>query len=145
MVENLHGKFLSLAVGEIRTQPVGIETDFVHTDQTDCGEVVVKFAKITAGVGIKTLFQQLGNNFTLDFKRTCGDIHHVVKTFIEVSLVFGKVSDTGHIDGDNTDGTGAFTAAEVTAGFLTQFAQVQTQTAAHGTDIAGFHIAVDVV
>ena len=44
MIQHFLGKFLGPLVGHVRTEPVGIQSHFVHTDQTDGGEMVVKGA-----------------------------------------------------------------------------------------------------
>ena len=49
------------------------------------------------------------------------------------------------VDGDNAHGAGGLTGTEVAAGLLPQLPQVQPQTAAHGADVGGLHVGVDVV
>ena len=69
----------------------------------------------------------------------------MVQLCIEVSLVLGLVSDSRHVDGHDAHGTGALAGAEESACLLAQLSEVQTETAAHAADIAGLHIAVDIV
>ena len=52
MVEDVYGELLGLFGGEVFLDPPGIEADFVHTDQSDGGEVVVEGAEVMLGVGI---------------------------------------------------------------------------------------------
>ena len=69
----------------------------------------------------------------------------MVQALVKFRFVFGKIGDARNVDGNNADRAGAFAAAEEAAGFLAQFAHIQTQTATHRTDVAGLHIAVDIV
>ena len=69
----------------------------------------------------------------------------MIETAVELFLIFGLICDTRHIDGDNADRSGALAGTEESAGFLAQLAQIQTLATAHGTDIARFHITVDIV
>ena len=145
MVKHILGKRLGLGAGHIGSEPVGVEADLIHADKADSGEVVVKGAEVTLGVGIKTLVEELCDYGTLDLERTGGDIHHLIKAMIEVLLVLGKIGYPGQVDGDNADGACALTAAEEAAGLLAKLTKVKAQTAAHGADVARLHIAVDIV
>ena len=69
----------------------------------------------------------------------------MVESLVEVFLVGGKVSDAWDVEGDDTDGTGGFARTEEATRLLTEFTQVETETAAHGADVAWLHIGVDVV
>ena len=69
----------------------------------------------------------------------------MIQTFIKFFLVLGKVSDPRHIDRNNADGACAFAGSEEPARLLSQFPQIQTETAAHAAHIAGLHIAVDII
>ena len=135
MVEHVLGERLSLCVGQVAAQPPCVEARLVHTDKTDGREVVVERAEISLGVGVKSLVEKLGNNGALYLERTGCNVHHVVKAAVEIGLVFGKIADTGHIYGNDTDRTGAFARAEEAAGFFAQLAQVKAQTAAHRTHV----------
>ena len=69
----------------------------------------------------------------------------MVQLCIEIRLVLCLVSDSRHIDGHHAHGAGALAGAEESACFLAQLPEVQAETAAHAADIAGLHVAVDVV
>ena len=145
VVEYVLGEFLGGGIGHVLAKPLGVETDLIHAEQTDGGEVVVEGAEVAAGVGIETLVQQLGDDVALDLQRTGSDVHHAVKTCIELLGGLGEIGNTGHVDGNDTDGAGGLTAAEEAAGLLAKLAQVKTETAAHGTHVGGLHVGVDVV
>ena len=103
MVEHIFGELLSHRTGQVGPEPFGIETSLVHTHKTDGGKVIVELAEIPFGIGIKSFFQQFGNDFTLDLERSCRNIHHMVEPGIEILLVFSQIGDTGDIDSDHTD------------------------------------------
>ncbi len=145
MVENLTGELLAARIGHVGADPFGILSGLVHAHQTDGGEVVVEGAEIVFGVGIQALFQQLGDDVALDLQRTGCDVHQLVETGIEVLLVLCEIGKARHVQRHDADGAGALARTEVAAGLFPQLAQVQTQTAAHRTDIGRLHIGVDVV
>ena len=126
-------------------EPLSVKTNLVHTNKTDGREVVLKRAEVALGVRIKSFLKESCNNSSLDLERTSRNVHDMSKTSVEVALVFSKVCDSGHIDGNNTDRTCAFTASEESARLLAKLTEVKTQTAAHTSYVAGLHIAVDVV
>ena len=130
---------------KIFADPFRVEAGFVHADKTDGREVVIERAEITLGIGIKSRVEQFGDGISLYFERTGGDIHHLGQTLIEFVLVLGKIGDARHIDGYYADRTRAFAASEEPAALLSQFSEVKTQTAAHGTHVARLHIGIDVV
>ena len=103
MVENLLGEFLAARIRHITAEPVGVETGFIHTDEADSREVVGKSAKIILGVRIKTCIKKPRNYLPLDIEAAGGNIHQLVETAIEVSLIGGEISNTRHVDGDDTD------------------------------------------
>ena len=145
MIQHIFRELLGARIGHIAAQPSGVQTRFVHADQADGGEMVVKASQIPFGVGVKSSIQQLGDHLSLHMEGTGGKIHQTVQPPVKILLVFCQVSDTGHIDGHHAHGTGALAGTEIAAGFLSQFAQIQTQTAAHTPHIAGLHITVDIV
>ena len=144
-VQRLLGEFLRFFVGKVFAYPSCVEAGFVHTDKTDGGEVVVEGAEITFGVRIESFVHQLGDDVTFDFQAACRNVHEAFEVLEVFAFRSCLVRDSGHIDGDDADRTRGFAASEETAGFLTQFSEVETQTAAHTSDVAGFHVAVDVV
>ena len=145
VVEHVPGEALDPCVGQIGPKPLGVEAHLVHADEADGGEVVAEGAQIPLGVGIQALLQQLGDDGALGLQAAGGDIHQIVQPLVEVGLVLGQIRDAGQVDGDHADGAGGLAGAEEAAGLLAQLAQVQTQTAAHGADVAGLHVGVDVV
>ena len=145
MVEHFLGKLLRFFMGKILADPLCVESSLVHTDKSDGREVVGKGSEISLGIRIQPLVEKLCDDGTLDLERTSRNIHHVVKSLEEIFLVLSKVCDSGHVDGNNTDRTGALTASKEATRLLTQLAEVQAQTAAHTANVGGFHIAVYVV
>ena len=145
MVQNFRSEALDFGIRQIRLQPFGVQAHFIHADQADRGEVIVKSSQISLGIGIKSLLQQSGNNGPLGLEAAGRQIHQGVQTAVEFLLVFGKIGDPGHVDGHNADGACGLTGAEETAGFLAELTQVQTQPAAHGTDIVGLHVGIDII
>ena len=107
--------------------------------------MVRKRAEIALCVGIKSLIQKLCDNLALYFQTARGNVHNVVKPLVEIRLVFGKVSDTGHIYGNDADRACGLAAAEEAAGLFAQLSEVETQTAAHGAHVAGLHVGVYIV
>ncbi len=69
----------------------------------------------------------------------------MIQTFVEICFILCQISNSRHVDGYHTNGTGAFAGAEETTGFLAKFTQIQTQTAAHASYITGFHITVNII
>ena len=69
----------------------------------------------------------------------------MVQAFVEIRLVLGQIGDPGHVDGHHADGAGAFAGTEKSSRLSAQFPQIQTQAAAHAADVAGLHVAVDVI
>ena len=69
----------------------------------------------------------------------------MIQSCVEFVLIGRQVCDSRHIDGDNANASGAFTGAEESSGLLTQFPQIQAQSATHTADIAGLHIGIDIV
>ena len=145
MVKHVFGEFLRLFVHKAFANPLCVEAGFVHSHKSDCGKVVAESAEVTLCVGIQSRFHKLRDGVALYFQRTCGNVHQFVQTLVEFLFVFGKVGNTGHVDGYYAHRTGAFAASEKSAGFFAQFTQIQTQTAAHTAHVAGLHVAVDVV
>ena len=145
MIQYFLGEILARPARHIRAYPFRVQTRLIHSDKTDCGEVVVKRTEITLCIRIKAFIQKFGNDGTLCFERTCCNIHHVIKAMEKVAFILHKVCQPRHIDCDDADRTGAFAGTEESAGFLAQLAQIQTLATAHGTDIARFHITVDIV
>ena len=145
MVQHLFGEFLCLLVRHIRAQPFRVQPDFVHAEQPDCGEVIVEFSEIALRIRIQPFVQEFCDDFALDVEGTRRDVHHMIQALEKVFPVFRQICDARHVDGDDSDGAGAFAAAEESAGFLAEFAQIETQAAAHAADVAGLHVAVDVI
>ena len=67
MVQHILRELLGLCIGQILTQPGGVQAGFVHADKADGGEVIVEASEIMLGVGIQSLVQQLGNDGPLGF------------------------------------------------------------------------------
>ena len=145
VVENILGKLLALLGGHVGPYPVGVKACLVHADKADGGEVVIEGAEIVLRVGVQPLVEKLGDDGALYLQGACRDVHELVKTLVEIGLVRCKVCDAGHVYRDNADRAGALARAEVAAGLFAQLTQVKAQAAAHGADIAGLHIGVDVV
>ena len=145
MVKHFLGELLSLTACHILAYPFGVETRFVHTYETDGGEMIIEGAQVTLGVRVQTRVHKLCDDLTLDFKAACGNVHNMVKASVKISLVRCKISDSGNIYGYNAHRARGLAASEETAGFLTKLTQVKTEATAHGSDIAGLHIGVDIV
>ncbi len=145
VVQHVFRELVRFRVRQVFPNPLRVQAGFVHADQADGGEMVVKVAEVALRVGVKPFFQQAGDDFALDLERTRGDIHHPVETGIKIFFIFRKIGDARHVDRHDADGTGAFAAAEETAGFFAQLAQVKAQAAAHAAHVARLHVAVDVV
>ena len=145
VVQYVHGEFLSLGVGEVLSEPFGVQAAFVHADQTDSREVVVERGKVSLGIREQSVLEQFGDDFALYFQRTRGNIHHLVETGVKVALVLGKIPYPRHIDRNDADGAGRFARTEETARFFPEFSEVEAQSAAHAADVAGLHVGVDVV
>ena len=145
MVEHVLCELLSPLVRHVGAEPLRVQTDLVHSDKTDRREVVLERAEVSLRVGVKPFLEELRDDRSLYLQRTRGDVHELVKARVEVLLVRCKICDTGHVYRDNADGACRLTGAEEAAGFLSQFAKVETKPAAHRTDVGGLHVGVDVV
>ena len=145
MVEDLFGELLCFRMCQILAEPLRVEAHFVHADKADRGEVVVKRAEVSLGVGIQAVLHEVRDDSPLGIQAPCGDVHQVIQSPVEILLVLCKVCDTGHVDGHNADRTRGFAGAEEAAGFLSEFTQVEAQSAAHRPNVAGLHVRVNVV
>ena len=85
------------------------------------------------------------DDLALDIQRPRGDIHHILQTAEEIHLVLRQICDTRHVDGHYADGAGILSRAEVASVLLPELTQIEPEAAAHGSDIAGLHITVDIV
>ena len=81
----------------------------------------------------------------LHAERAGGDVHQTVKAVVEVFLVGREIGDARHVDRDDADGAGAFARPEEAATLFAELAEVKAETAAHGTDVARFHVRIDVI
>ena len=71
MVQHIFGKFLRLRMGQILTEPFGIQTHLIHADEADGGEVVIEASQVSRLVyGYSPFIQKLGD-------------HHLVLIFRE--------------------------------------------------------------
>ena len=87
MIENFLCEILNMLVGHVRTQPVGIETHLIHSNQSYGREMIIKCTKVSACIRVKTLIEQLRYYSPLYLERTSCYIHHLVKALVEVGLV----------------------------------------------------------
>ena len=107
--------------------------------------MVVKASKISLRVRIQSLIQKPADHISLDMKRSCGDIHHVVQALIKFLRRSGKICDTRHIDGNNAYRACALTGAKESTTLFTELTEIQTEAAAHAADVAWLHITVDII
>ena len=107
--------------------------------------MIAESSQISLGVRIQAVLKELRDDGSLGLEGPCRDIHQVIQSLVEVLLICRQICDTGHVDRDNADGTCGLAGSEESAGFLAQLAKVKTESAAHGADIAGLHVGVDVV
>ena len=107
--------------------------------------MVLKGAQVTAGVRIQAFVHKAADYFPFYRQGTGRDVHIFVQGGIELFLRLAQVCDAGQVQGYHADGAGAFAGAEEAAGFLAQFPQVQTQTAAHAAHVGGLHVGIDVI
>jgi len=107
--------------------------------------MILKSAQIPLSIRIQSLVQQLRNDTALDLQGSRRNIHHVVQSCVKFVLIGRQICDPGHIDRDNTHASGALAGTEEASGLLTQFPQIQTQSAAHTADIAGLHVGIDII
>ena len=95
VVEHVLGKGLSLGMGQVFAQPVGVEAHLVHADEADGGEVVVEGAQIPLGIGVQARVEELGDDGALGLQGAGGHVHQLVQTGVEVGLVLGKIGNAG--------------------------------------------------
>ena len=145
VVQNLLGKPLNPRVRQVGPEPLRVESNLVHADQADGGEVVVKAAEIALRVGVEAQLQQLCDDGTLGLQAAGSHVHQLVQADVEVRLVLREIGDAGQIDGDDADAAGALAGTEESAGFLAQLPQVQAQAAAHAAHVARLHVGVDII
>ncbi len=106
MVEHVAREALYPGVRQIRAQPLGVQSHLVHADQADGGEMVAEGSEVPLRIGIKSLLQKLGDDRSLGLQAAGGQIHEFVQTVVEIGLIRRQVSDSGHVDGHDADGTG---------------------------------------
>ena len=145
VIEHLLCELLRLRSRHILADPLCVQARFVHTDKTDRRKMIVKRAEVTLRVRIQTLVKKLRDDGTLYLQGTCGNIHQTVESLVEISLVRCLVRDARHVDRHDTDAAGALARTEESAGLLAKLTQVKAQTAAHRTNVARLHVAVDIV
>ena len=107
--------------------------------------MVFKRAQVALGVRVEPSVHQLGDDGALDLEGAGRQVHQAVQALIKVRFIAGQVGDAGQVHGDDTHRTGGFAGTEEAAGLLAQFTQVQTEPAAHGADVGGLHIGIDIV
>ena len=107
--------------------------------------MVAKGAEISLGVRIESLFQQLGDDISLIFEASSGNVHHSVKTSVELFFVLGQICDARQVDSNNAHRARALAATEETTRFLSEFSEVESKSAAHTSYVAWLHVAVDIV
>ena len=107
--------------------------------------MIVKASKISLRVRIQSLIQKPADHISLDVKRSCGDIHHVVQALIKFLRRSGKVCDTRHIDGNNAYRTCTLTGAKESTTLFAELTEIQTEATAHAADVAWLHITVDII
>ena len=107
--------------------------------------MIIKVPQISSGIRIQPFIQQSGDNLPLYFKGTGGNIHHLVKALVKIFFVRRQIRNTGHIDSYHPNAACALSGAEIPACFLSQFSQIQTKPAAHGTYVAGLHVGINII
>ena len=107
--------------------------------------MIVKASKISLRVRIQSLLQKPADHISLDMKRSCRDIHHVVQALIKFLRRSGKICDTRHIDGNNAYRTCTLTGAKESTTLFAELTEIQTEAAAHAADVAWLHITVDII
>jgi hypothetical protein len=65
MIEDVLREFLRFLMSHIGSEPLSIQTNLIHTDKTDGGEMVIEGAEISLGVRIQALVEKLGDNGSL--------------------------------------------------------------------------------
>ena len=145
MIKNLNSKVLCFLACHIFFKPFSVKTCLIHTYKTYGGEMVVECAEVTLCVRVKSVVKELCDYRTLNFKWTSRNVHKLIKTLEEIFFIRRKVSDSWHIDCNNTDWTCWFAWAKETAWFFTELTKVKTQTAAHWTNVRRLHIRVNIV
>ena len=145
VIQHIPGKPLHPYVSQVSTQPLGIQANFIHTDQADGGEVILKCAQIPLGVRIQAHVQKPCNDCTLGLQAAGSNIHQIIQALVEFLRCFRQIGQTRHVQGDHTDRARGLTGPEEATGLLPQFPQVKTQAAAHRTHVTGFHVGIDIV
>ena len=107
--------------------------------------MIGKAAQISLSIRIQALIEKLGDHFSLDVQGTRSQIHHMIQTSVKFSRSLGLISNSRHVNGNNTNGTCTLTGTKETAALFTEFPQIQTKSAAHTSDIAGFHVTVNII
>ena len=105
MIETFLCEVLSFLMSYVFSEPVCVQTCFVHADETDRREVIFEGAEITLCIRIKSFVEELCDYSSLDAERTRRNVHDVVKAFIEVFLVFRKICKTGKVYRHDADRT----------------------------------------
>ena len=107
--------------------------------------MILECTKISLGVRIQACIQKFGDNLSLGVQGLRAHIHHMIQFCPELILCLAQIGKLRKIDGHDTDGTGGLACAEEAAVASLELAQIQAESAAHGADVGGLHVAVDIV
>ena len=87
---------------QIPAEPFCIQARFVHADQTDRREMILKCSEISLRIRVQTFIQQFCNDCTFDMERSCRNIHHPVESLIEFFHIIREICYSRHIDRHDT-------------------------------------------
>ena len=109
VLQDIHGKLMTLTAGDVAGHPGRVLDGFVHADDTDGREVVREGPQVTSGVGIQSLVHEARDDLTLDAQGSGRDVHVAVEHGVELIGILCDVGHAGKVQGHNADGAGALT------------------------------------
>ena len=146
VIQDPHAHGVAARVGQIELVTGEVADHLVHAVDTESREVIIERAEPPLGEGEETGINVVLDNRALELQTVPPDGEQPVEGGGEPGLVAGvQVPQTRHIDGDDANAPGLLGGSEQAVAALEQFAQVELETAAHGTDHAGIQLGINEV
>ena len=111
---------------------------FVDAIDADRRKMVAQRAEVALGIREKPLVHQPLDHLALDFQALAGKFQQIVQTGKQPGLIAGKnEAQPRAVDGYHTQRSRLLGRSKKAVAALEQFAQIELQAAAHGTNLVG--------
>ena len=125
VIQEFNGKILSPLVGDVVLVVGEVADHFIDTVDANGREVIAQRTEVAFGEREQAVVNQSLNNFAFDFQRCAGNVHQLVNTGKQAGFVtFINITQTGTVEGNNTDGTGLFGRTEQAVAAGKKFTQI---------------------